>query len=160
MCISSAVIPQHVCDSPCRAALGEKSTAATCCAAALIVSTVVGPDRRQRQRQQGPRRARLVRQVRAPVFHFCDLGVGVMRIGSLLEPLFLRFLSSLASCSRLGVSIPEVPQELFVALAAVAPHDRAQRRAGLESRAVNRPCLQTPEHFAARRRSGGASRSE
>ena len=54
----------------------------------------------------------------------------------------MRFLSSLASCSRVGVSIPDCAasslEKLFVGLAAVAPHDRAQRRVGLQRGGIDR----------------------
>ena len=99
--------------------------------------------RQQRARLQVHGVLGLVRQVRAPVFHFCDLGVGVMRIrpilvGAFVFALFVQ-LGQLLAGRRLDPRLRRQPLEkLFVGLAAVAPHDRAQRRVGLQRGGIDR----------------------
>ena len=117
-----------------------------------------GERRRQRRRVAcGPARERdrehrprvevdglllLVRQVRAPILHLRDLGVGLVRI----HPLPIRTLLApppiqprqLGARRRLDArGVRQLRQKRLVALAILAPHDRPQRRVRLQRRRVH-----------------------
>ena len=87
----------------------------------------------------------LVSQMRAPILHLGDAGIGIVRMRPVVVGAFLGTpaiqLRQLLTRGRFDAAFRRQPhQKLFVALSGIAPHHRSQCRVGFQRRCVYADC--------------------